>query len=184
MKRLFDIGASLTVSPLALLIVAAAAAVIFMDDGHNPFFAQKRLGRHKKVFTLYKLRTMHVGTPRVTSHNLNQSSVTRPGTWIRRFKIDELPQLLNVIAGQMSLVGPRPGLAGHDELTEARERHGVFAVRPGITGLSQIRDIDMSEPERLSLSDAEYISTRGFFRDVSIILETMVGSGSGDRVQT
>jgi lipopolysaccharide/colanic/teichoic acid biosynthesis glycosyltransferase len=171
------------ISPFALLIVAAAAAVIFIEDRQNPFFAQERLGRHKKPFTLYKLRTMHVGTPNVTSHSVSRSSVTRPGRWIRRFKIDELPQLLNVIAGQMSLVGPRPGLVGHGELTEARERHGVFRVRPGITGLSQIREIDMSEPERLARSDAEYISSQGFFSDLSIVLATITGSGSGDRVQ-
>lgn len=183
MKRLFDVGTSLVLSPVAAIVIAAAAMLIFLEDRHNPFFAQRRLGRHKVPFTLYKLRTMHVGTPSVTSHSLDRSSVTRLGRWIRALKVDELPQLLNVIAGQMSLVGPRPGLVDHHELTGARERHGVFAIRPGITGLSQIRSIDMSDPERLARSDAEYIRSRSFVRDMSIILATVTGSGSGDRVQ-
>lgn len=183
MKRLFDASASIIAAPLAIIIIAIAAILIFLEDRHNPFFAQQRLGRNKVPFTLYKLRTMHVHTPSVTSHNLDRSSVTRTGMWIRRLKIDELPQLLNVILGQMSLVGPRPGLLTHDELIEAREREGVFTVRPGITGLSQIRDIDMSNPERLALSDAEYVRSRSFAKDLAIILATVTGSGSGDRVR-
>ena len=129
----------------------------------------------KKPFTLLKFRTMRVNTISVATHLSNSSSITRFGHFLRRTKLDELPQLWNVLKGEMSLVGPRPGLFNQEELTEARERYGVFTVRPGITGLSQVNEIDMSTPELLAVSDAKMISEMSISNYFKYIFQTFVG---------
>ncbi len=182
MKRLADILLALLITPFAVILVLIACAVIWAQDRKNPVFAQTRLGLNQKPFTLYKLRTMFVGTPSVTSHNLTESNVTGVGTALRKYKLDELPQLINVLAGHMSFVGPRPGLPNDAALIAAREKLGVFAVRPGITGRSQILEIDMSTPEKLAESDARYIAEQSFAGDFKILVQTATGSGRGDRI--
>jgi len=102
---------------------------------------------------------------------------------LRRTKLDELPQLWNVLKGEMSLVGPRPGLFNQEELTQAREAKGVFNVRPGITGLAQVNEIDMSTPQLLAETDAKMISTLNIKSYFQYILMTVTGKGSGDRVK-
>lgn len=149
----------------------------------SPIFCQERLGRDKKPFLLFKLRTMKPGTRSVATHLASESSITPFGRVLRRTKLDELPQVWNVLKGEMSLVGPRPGLANQIELTAAREAHGVFAVRPGITGLAQVNEIDMSTPELLAKTDAEMIRTASFKTYFKYIFLTVIGSGSGDRVR-
>ena len=156
--------------------------VIGLFDTGSPIFRQVRVGRDKRPFTLIKFRTMQVDTASVASHLASSSSITTFGHFLRRTKLDELPQLWNVFKGEMSLVGPRPGLFNQEELTEARERHGVFAVRPGITGLSQINEIDMASPELLAQTDAEMIRTASITNYFKYILLTVIGRGSGDRV--
>ena len=165
-------------SPFLLL----TALIGFFDTG-SPIFRQQRLGRDQKPFTLIKFRTMRVDTASVATHLTNASAITSFGRFLRRTKLDELPQLWNVLKGEMSLVGPRPGLPNQLELTAAREAHGVFKVRPGITGLSQVNEIDMSTPEKLAESDARMIanmSIRNYFR---YIIMTALGKGSGDRIR-
>lgn len=165
-------------SPLLLVLLIIG----FFDTG-SPVFSQKRLGKDQKVFTLFKFRSMVVGTPSVATHLSNAECVTLFGGFLRKSKLDELPQLWNVLIGDMSFVGPRPGLVNHLELTEAREGCGVFKVRPGITGLSQIMKIDMSTPELLAFTDAEMIrslSMAGYFK---YILLTLTGKGGGDTVR-
>ena len=168
------------------LILGSPIIVLFILIGYfdtgSPIFCQQRLGRNQKPFTLIKFRTMHVGTASVASHLVSTSSITFFGRFLRRTKLDELPQLWNVLKGEMSLVGPRPGLFNQEELTEARQRHGVFAVRPGITGLSQINEIDMSTPELLAKTDAEMIRTMSITNYFKYVLLTVIGKGSGDRV--
>ena len=164
-------------SPLLVLFI-----LIGLFDTGSPIFHQQRLGRNQKPFTLIKLRTMRVGTASVASHLASADSITSFGHFLRRTKLDELPQLWNVLKGEMSLVGPRPGLFNQEELTEARQRHGVFAVRPGITGLSQINEIDMSTPELLAQTDAEMIRTTSIINYFKYIFLTVIGKGSGDRV--
>lgn len=153
----------------------------FFDTG-SPLFKQERVGRRQKSFTLVKLRTMKVDTVSVASHLASRSSITKYGEFLRKTKLDELPQLWNVFKGEMSLVGPRPCLYNQEELITERESRGVFDVRPGITGLAQVNDIDMSTPELLAVTDAKMISELNLKRYFSYILLTITGKGRGDRV--
>ena len=165
-------------SPLLLVLL-----LLGWRDTGSPLFRQVRMGRFQQPFTLVKFRTMRPGTASVATHLAEAAAVTPYGRFLRRTKLDELPQLWNVLRGEMSLVGPRPGLFNQLELTVAREKHGVFAVRPGITGLAQVSEIDMSTPELLAETDARMIATltvRDYFR---YIFMTVLGKGKGDRVK-
>ena len=165
-------------SPVLLVIY-----IIGLFDTGSPVFKQERVGRNKKPFTLVKFRTMSVDTASVASHLSSTASITKVGGFLRKTKLDELPQLWNVFKGEMSLVGPRPGLFNQEDLTAAREAEGVFDVRPGITGLAQINDIDMSTPELLAKTDARMIkemSLRNYFK---FIFQTVLGAGTGDRIK-
>ena len=165
-------------SPILLLLI-----LIGLFDTGSPIFRQQRLGRDQKPFTLIKFRTMRVDTASVATHLANASAITTFGHFLRRTKLDELPQLWNVLKGEMSLVGPRPGLPNQLELTAAREAHGVFKVRPGITGLSQVNEIDMSTPEKLAESDARMIANMSITNYFKYIIMTVLGKGSGDRIR-
>ena len=184
MKRAFD----LIVSAAALLclgwLVLLLALFVRLTSPGPGIFAQKRVGRHRKTFVCYKLRTMHLATPAAATHETKASAVTALGRWLRRFKLDELPQLWNVLRGDMSLVGPRPCLPSQAELVEERSRRGVFELRPGITGLAQVAGVDMSEPRILAEIDADYAEKRSFAGDFGLILKTLAGSGSGDRIRS
>ncbi|MBZ2191371.1 sugar transferase [Pseudoalteromonas arctica] len=157
--------------------------IIGLFDTGSPLFMQERVGRNQKPFTLVKFRTMTVDTVSVASHLASSASITRFGGFLRKTKLDELPQLWNVLKGEMSLVGPRPGLFNQEELTQARDVKNVFAVRPGITGLAQVNEIDMSTPELLAETDAQMIATLNLKLYFIYILQTVTGSGSGDRVK-
>ena len=156
--------------------------VIGLFDTGLPLFRQVRVGRNQKPFTLVKFRTMSKDTASVASHLASASAITKFGHFLRKTKLDELPQLWNVFWGDMSLVGPRPGLFNQPELTAARDSHGVFNVRPGITGLAQISNIDMSTPELLAETDAKMIAEMSIANYFKFIVMTVVGKGSGDRV--
>jgi O-antigen biosynthesis protein WbqP len=136
-----------------------------------------------KSFTLIKFRTMSKETASVASHLVSNESITPLGSFLRKTKLDELPQLWNVLNGQMSLVGPRPNLFNQEKLINARNSLGVYDVRPGITGLAQIKDIDMSTPELLAKTDAEMISTMSVVNYFKYIFLTVAGKGQGDRVR-
>jgi len=154
----------------------------FFDTG-SPIFCQERLGRNKKPFTLVKFRTMSKDTASVASHLASGASITPLGSFLRKTKLDELPQLWNVLKGELSLVGPRPNLFNQEELIYARDALDVYRVRPGITGLAQIKDIDMSTPELLAKTDAEMISTMSLVNYFKYIFLTFAGKGQGDRVR-
>lgn len=164
-----------------LLIIIFFAILIF--DRSFPFFIQDRLGRNKIIFKLVKFRTMHKKTQSLPTHQVGPEAISQVGRLLRSSKLDELPQLINVLKGDMSLVGPRPGLAGQVELTAAREALEVFSVTPGITGLSQVNEIDMSTPELLAKTDAEMIHTMSMANYFKYIFLTLAGKGSGDRVR-
>ena len=182
-KRTFDllsavIGIAVCAVPLLFLIVW-----IRRGSPGPAIFAQTRVGRNEQPFVCYKLRTMFSDTGDHPSHEVGASKVTPAGAILRRTKLDELPQFINVIKGELSLVGPRPCLPSQTELIEARRREGVFVCRPGITGLAQIRGIDMSVPETLAAVDKEYLQTRTFLGDLRILIATVTGAGRGvDRV--
>lgn len=146
-------------------------------------FRQPRVGRGGEEFLCYKLRTMAADTRQAGTHEISADSVTWIGRILRKTKIDELPQLWNVLKGEMSLIGPRPCLPSQTELIRERERRGVFAVRPGISGLGQVRGIDMSDPISLADCDAEYVENRSFAFDLRLIWLTISGAGMGDRVK-
>lgn len=164
--------------PLVLLL----ALLIRLETPGSGVFAQRRVGRNGQEFTCYKLRTMFVGTPDAATHLADGAAVTRIGSFLRKTKLDELPQLWNVLVGDMNIVGPRPCLPNQTELIAARNRRGVLSMRPGITGLAQIQGIDMSDPEKLASVDEGYLKTRSLWMDARIIWLTVFGSGSGDRI--
>lgn len=182
MKRLLDILLSgfglLLLWPLLILI----ALVGWFDNG-SPLFKQVRVGRFQKPFTLIKFRSMHVGTVSVATHLASSNAITPLGHFLRRTKLDELPQLWNVLKGEMSLVGPRPGLFNQEALILERARRGVFNVRPGITGLAQIKGIDMSTPALLAETDARMLATLTVADYFRYVIQTVVGKGSGDRIR-
>jgi O-antigen biosynthesis protein WbqP len=122
---------------------------------------------------------MYSGTANLPTHEVQASSVTPLGEYLRRFKIDELPQLWNVLSGEMSLVGPRPCLPSQLDLVQARRRLGVLETRPGITGLAQVNGIDMSDANRLAEIDAQYVRTQSLMGDFRLILATLRGQGVG-----
>src|SRR2546423_4695625 len=160
MKRALDVLACallLAVSwPVLLMIIIA----IRLQSPGKAIFAQARLGRNGRPFTCYKLRTMYSGTANLPTHQVEASAVTPFGELLRRFKIDELPQLWNVLAGDISLGGPRPCFPSQGELSDARRRLGVFAIRPGITGLAQGSGGGMSDAKRLGEIEARYVCTQ------------------------
>ncbi len=181
MLRAFDLVLSATGLLLAspLLLVLTIAGVF---DTGSPLFRQTRVGRNKKPFTLVKFRTMRPETAHVATHLADASFVTSWGRFLRQTKLDELPQLWNVLKGEMSLVGPRPSLLNQDELIEARERLGVFSARPGVTGLAQIQGIDMSTPDLLAQTDAAMLASLGPRNYWRYIFSTLSGRGAGDRL--
>ncbi|WP_137932234.1 sugar transferase [Mesorhizobium comanense] len=172
-KKIFDLAGAavllVVTSPVLLLAVIAVRA----SSPGPAFFTQTRVGRHGALFRCHKLRTMHQGTPSLPTHEAPANAVTSAGKVLRKFKLDELPQFWNVLRGEMSLVGPRPCLPTQTELIECRRRLGVLEALPGITGLAQIRGIDMSNPRLLAETDATYLSTASLWLDLRILFGTL-----------
>ncbi|KAA3451006.1 lipid carrier--UDP-N-acetylgalactosaminyltransferase [Mesorhizobium sp. SARCC-RB16n] len=172
-KKIFDLAGAavllVATSPVLLLAILAVRA----SSPGPVIFSQTRIGREGALFRCHKLRTMYQGTPSLPSHETPASAVTSVGKSLRKFKLDELPQLWNVLRGEMSLVGPRPCLPTQTELIECRRRLGVLQALPGMTGLAQIRGIDMSKPQLLAETDATYLRTASFWLDLRILFGTL-----------
>ncbi|TGQ91354.1 sugar transferase [Mesorhizobium sp. M8A.F.Ca.ET.208.01.1.1] len=172
-KKIFDLAGAaallVATSPILLLAILAVRA----SSPGPVIFSQTRIGREGALFRCHKLRTMYEGTPSLPSHETPASAVTSVGKSLRKFKLDELPQLWNVLCGEMSLVGPRPCLPTQTELIEFRSRLGVLQALPGMTGLAQIRGIDMSNPRLLAETDAIYLRTASFWLDLRILFGTL-----------
>ncbi len=181
MIRVFDFVFSLLGLVVGLPVLLLLTVIGLFDTG-SPIFRQVRVGRHQKPFTLVKFRTMKVDTASVATHLASSASITRFGHFLRKTKLDELPQLWNVLKGEMSLVGPRPGLFNQKELTEERAKRGVFDVRPGITGLAQVSEIDMSTPALLAETDKNMIDSLTLIDYFKYIFMTVAGRGAGDRI--
>lgn len=176
LKRFFDIAVSavaiLLLSPLLLLI---AIAIVF-DDGPPILFRQLRVGKGEKRFHIYKFRSMSTKAPSaVATNDLDDAYdyITRVGRILRKSSLDELPQLFNILKGDMSLVGPRPLIRQEREIYELRKREGVYAVRPGITGWAQINGRDnLSNEEKVKL-DREYVDRQSLWFDIKILCKTV-----------
>lgn len=180
--RILDITLSLVgfviASPIMFLIL-----ILGLFDTGKPLFRQVRLGLNQKEFLLFKFRTMKIGTESVASHLANKGDITFLGRFLRRTKLDELPQLWNVLTGDMSLVGPRPCLPNQTELINERISLNIFRARPGVTGLAQVNGIDMSTPKILAEIESMMLSNfciRDYFY---YILKTIFGAGRGDRIR-
>lgn len=178
--------ADLALSTLGLVLLSPALFVLLLlgawDTG-SPLFFQVRVGRHQRPFTLVKFRTMKQGTASVATHLASAMSVTDYGKFLRKTKLDEIPQLWNVLRGEMSLVGPRPCLFSQTELISERDARAVFEVRPGITGLAQVNGIDMSTPALLAEMDAKMLERLTLLSYFKYILLTVRGKGAGDRIK-
>jgi O-antigen biosynthesis protein WbqP len=182
MIRFFDLFFSVlglfVLSPILLILLIIG----YIDTG-SPLFRQQRMGMNQLHFELLKFRSMKLNTETLATHLVQIHAITKWGSFLRKSKLDELPQLFNVLFGDMSFVGPRPNLLNQDDLIEERNKRGVYNSRPGITGLAQIQKIDMSTPLLLAETDAKMIrelNTLGYFK---FILFTVFGKGFGDRIK-
>ncbi len=157
--------------------------LVYREDRAFPILKQERVGKGKIPFYCYKIRTMRVDTAEVASHEATSDQITKIGRVLRKTGLDEVPQIMNVLLGQMSFVGPRPCLRSQTTLIAARDAENVYDVLPGVTGLAQIQGIDMSDPEKLALIDGEYVRRKSMALDLKIIWATLRGKGSGDAIK-
>lgn len=174
-KRAFDLALAVPAGLLLSPLVLACMALVRLTSPGPAIFRQTRIGQGGRAFVCLKLRTMHAGTPDRPSHHTSAAAITPLGAWLRRLKLDELPQLWNVVRGDMSLVGPRPCLPAQTELIEARRRLGLGHLRPGITGVSQVAGLDMSDPKLLAKADATYLSRMSLREDARLLVRTATG---------
>ncbi|NIJ36418.1 lipopolysaccharide/colanic/teichoic acid biosynthesis glycosyltransferase [Sphingopyxis panaciterrae] len=182
--RMLDIAVAVGILLVLMPLLAILWVAIRADSPGPAIFKQSRIGKAQAAFTLYKFRTMKRDTANVGTHEVGVSAVTKIGKFLRATKLDELPQAINLLRGEMTLVGPRPCLFSQRELIDAREAVGVFSLKPGITGYAQIREIDMSRPQELAVSDYTYMKLQSLALNLRIIIQTGLGRGSGDRVVT
>ena len=175
MKRVLDFTVSLfaliILSPLFLFI----SVCILISDESPVLFRQKRVGKNNELFEIYKFRTMKRGTENVASNDLSDAAVkiTKFGKILRATSIDELPQLLNILNGSMSLIGPRPLIPEEKEIRELRQKYNVYSVRPGITGWAQVNGRDNVSVEKKALLDKEYVEKQSLMLDIKIFFMTI-----------
>ena len=184
-KRCIDITLSLAGLILASWLYLIIIIAIVIDDPGPVFFSQKRVGKNKKIFKLYKFRSMKMTTPHDTpTHMLEnpEQYITRVGRFLRKSSLDEIPQLWNILKGDMSVIGPRPALWNQDDLIEERDKYGANDVRPGLTGWAQICGRDELEIEDKARLDGEYIEKMSFLFDCRCFFGTAIGALRGDGV--
>lgn len=174
-KRLCDVVLSLVALVLLSPVMLACIIIIKCEDRGPAFFRQKRIGRHKIPFSMYKFRSMKMDTPHDTPTHLladPEKYILRCGKWMRKYSLDELPQIINIMKGDMSIVGPRPALWNQYDLIAERDKYGANDLRPGLTGWAQINGRDELEiPEKARL-DGEYVRRESFVFDVMCIWRT------------
>lgn len=180
--RFFDVLIATILLTVGLPILLIITVIGFFDTG-SPIFKQQRVGKDKRLFTLYKFRSMKTGTESVATHLVKKDSITTWGKFLRSSKVDEIPQFWNVLLGDMSIVGPRPCLPNQKELIFEREKRFVYKMRPGITGLAQIHNIDMSNPSQLAEVDMAMMNKFNVISYFGFIIRTFVGKGLGDQVR-
>jgi lipopolysaccharide/colanic/teichoic acid biosynthesis glycosyltransferase len=182
-KRVLDITFALFVIIILWWALFGAWLAVKLTSPGPGIFVQQRVGKGGLPFTCYKFRTMKLGTKEAGTHEVMADNVTAVGRVLRKTKIDELPQVWNILKNELSLVGPRPCLPVQRELVSARSNLGVLDELGGITGWAQIQNVDMSDPGRLAKLDAEYLALRTIPLDLKIILATAIGRGKGDKVK-
>ena len=170
MRNLICITGLIIMSPFLLF----ATLVIILEDGIPVFFIQERVGKNNKTFKIIKIRTLKKDAPNTGTHQLDQKYQLICGKLFRKIKLDEFPQLINVIKGDINLIGPRPGLISQTELTKTRSAKGIYEIKPGITGLSQVLGYDMSDPIKLAEIDKLYIENQSIYIDFLILIGTFM----------
>lgn len=197
-KRVIDILLSLAGLILASWLYLIIIIAIKVDDPGPVFFTQKRVGIHKKYFNLYKFRSMKMSTPHdVPTHLLDdpEQYITRVGRFIRKMSLDEIPQLFNILRGDMSVIGPRPALWNQYDLLEERDKYGANDVKPGLSGWAQICGRDELEIEEKARLDGEYVKRMSFAFDCRCFFGTAIsalraegvvegGTGEGNKVDS
>lgn len=174
-KRIFDLLVSLMVFIFILPIFIIITLMIKIESKGSPFFIQKRIGKNKKTFSIFKFRTMKIDTPKDSPTHLLKNPddhITKIGKFLRKSSLDELPQLINIVKGDMSIVGPRPALWNQYDLIEERDKYGANNIRPGLTGLAQISGRDELSIELKSKYDGDYVKDITFTNDIKIIINT------------
>jgi lipopolysaccharide/colanic/teichoic acid biosynthesis glycosyltransferase len=159
-----------------ILLIPIFILLLFLCnvDTGSPIFVQKRVGQNLKIFKIFKFRTMKIKTLSKATHLVNDENITRLGYFLRKFKLDELPQLINIIKGEMSFVGPRPCLVNQIKLINERKKKNVFKVRPGITGLAQIKSITMETPSLVAQADSIMIKQLTLYNYLYYIILTLL----------
>lgn len=176
-KRVIDLFLSFIGIIILLLPMAIIALAIKCDSKGPVFFKQKRIGIHKRHFTILKFRTMRTDTPHdAPTHELNDPKkwITKVGGFLRKTSLDELPQIFNIFAGQMSIIGPRPALWNQDDLVAERDKYGANDIKPGLTGWAQINGRDELEIPVKAALDGEYVKRMGFFFDCRCFFGTFI----------
>ena len=163
---------------IGLLIISPflffAAIAIIIEDGMPILFIQERIGKNQSIFNIIKIRTLKIGAPNIGTHQLENEYKLKCGKLIRKIKLDEFPQLINVLKGDINLIGPRPGLVSQIDLTQNRNAKGIYEIKPGITGLSQVLGYDMSDPAKLAEIDKIYIQKQSLYVDFLILISTFI----------
>ena len=172
-KRILDVLLAAVALIILSPVIWGIAAAIKVGDHGPALFKQRRVGRNAQEFTFLKFRSMPEDSPVVESSAADTLQVTRVGRIIRRTSLDELPQLINIVRGDMSIVGPRPPLAAQTELIELRRANGSIELRPGLTGLAQINSFDGMSPEDKARWDGRYARTVSFLTDATIMVRTV-----------
>lgn len=163
--------------PFFIIIIPFIIILIILDSKGSPFFIQTRVGKNEKLFKIIKFRTMYLDTPNISTEDLeklNVNTITKVGNFLRRTSLDELPQIINVLVGEMSFVGPRPALPTQIDVIKLRRRHGVNYILPGITGLAQVRGRDNLNTEEKCELDRVYAKNASIYLDLRILfIETV-----------
>lgn len=183
-KRSIDIGFSLAIILFFWWLMFIIWCMIKLTSKGPAIFAQKRIGNYGAEFTCYKFRTMYLDTKEAGTHEITSDNIMKIGKILRKLKLDELPQIWNILCNQMSLVGPRPCLPSQTLLRNLRENKNIYSMKAGLTGLAQIQGIDMSKPDQLTDIEAQYLAVRTNVLDMQILIKTFLGSGQGDKVKT
>ena len=176
MKRLFDFTVSLVLIIMLLPIFFIISIIIAIDAGSPVIYKQYRVGKDNKLFYIYKFRTMKNNTRLAATKDLTEadSVITKSGRFLRKTSLDELPQLFNVLKGDMSFVGPRPLIPEEKEIRVIRKKYNIYSVRPGITGWAQVNGRDMLTDEEKALFDKEYIDKQSIAFDIKIMFKTVM----------